>query len=73
MAANFKNNNDANVLIVSFDNKRIAASDQLRIYSKILDIDFITIDSSKSLEQYLLKNRAYDLVFIDTDGRNPKI
>ena len=72
LAANFKSNQDAKVLVVSYDNRRIAASEQLRIYSKILGIDFAAIDSPTELEEMLLQKRNYDLVLIDTAGRNPR-
>ena len=72
LAANFKSNQDAKVLVVSYDNRRIAASEQLRIYSKILGIDFAAIDSPTELEEMLLQKRNYDLALIDTAGRNPR-
>ena len=72
IAAFFKKEKEANILVVSYDNKRIAASEQLKIYSKILGFNFASIESSSELESLLLKNRNYDLVLIDTAGCNPR-
>jgi flagellar biosynthesis protein FlhF len=72
IAAHYKKNENASVLIVSFDNCRVAASEQLRVYAKILDIPFVTIDRAEDLGEKLLANRNAEIVLIDTSGRNPK-
>ncbi len=72
IAAHYKKNENAKVLIVSFDNQRVAASDQLRVYAKILDIPFETISDPNELEGKLLQHRNTEVALIDTAGRNPK-
>lgn len=72
LATHFKSEHNAKVLVVSYDNRRIAASEQLRIYSKILDFDFASVDSPSELDNLLLQKRDYELVLVDTAGRNPR-
>lgn len=72
LAAQFNGEQAKKVLVVSYDNRRIAACEQLRIYCKILGITFATMDTPSELESLLLDKRDYDLVIIDTAGRNPR-
>lgn len=61
------------VLLASFDQEKIAANEQLRIYSKILGIDFMTFESATELESKIIRKREYELVLIDSGGRNPRV
>jgi flagellar biosynthesis protein FlhF len=72
LAANFKKQHKAKVLIVSFDNNRLASTEQMRIYSRILDVAFESINAAEELESVLDRNQNVDLVFIDTGGCSPK-
>lgn len=72
VAANAAKQHKCKVLMVSFDNQRLAASEQLRIYAKILNVAFEVIDSAQELEQILSKHKDAELVIIDTAGRSPK-
>jgi signal recognition particle subunit SRP54 len=66
-----------NPLLVSFDLKRLAAQDQLRIIAKSLDLPFyeMTEEKMKSPSQALkelvtfTKNRGYEPLVVDTAGR----
>lgn len=63
-------NNDKKVAFITTDTYRIAAIDQLKTYAKILNVP---IEVAYNLEDFkLAKERFshYDLVFIDTAGRN---
>ena len=58
-------------VIISLDHNRIAASEQLRIYSKLIGVDFYDVSDAKELIKKLgeFENR---LVLVDTPGINPK-
>jgi len=66
-----------NPLLVSFDLKRLAAQDQLRIIAGSLDLPFyeMTVDRMKNPEEALqeliafTRNRGYDPLLVDTAGR----
>lgn len=66
-----------NPLLVSFDLKRMAAQDQLRIIASSLDLPFyeMTADRMKNPKEALqeliafTRNRGYDPLLVDTAGR----
>jgi len=66
-----------NPLLVSFDLKRLAAQDQLRIIARSLDLPFyeMTADRMKKPEEALKelltysRNRGYEPLIVDTAGR----
>lgn len=60
------------VLLVSFDNVRLAANEQMRIYAKVLGVPFEQIDDPMDLETIIAKYRDIDTVLLDTAGRSPK-
>lgn len=71
--ANFlKTKEKAKVLLVSFDNQRVAAQEQLRVYARVMDIPFETMTEAKDLEVILRRHSDIDIVLIDTAGRSPK-
>lgn len=59
--------------IINLDSYRIGASEQIRIYARIMGIPLYTASSPDTLRDGIarfLRNR--DVIFIDTMGRNPK-
>lgn len=60
------------VLIVSFDNLRLGATEQMRIYAKVIGVPFEVVDEAKEIETLLEKYNDTDIVLIDTSGRSPK-
>lgn len=72
IAADFHLNHKKNVLIISFDNKRLGAAEQMRIFSRVIDVPFETIGRIDDLESVLARHQDKDFVFIDTGGRSPK-
>lgn len=72
LAAQFSVREKRKVLIVSYDAVRLAASEQLRVYAKVLDIRFATIQQSTDLAPTIAKNQDCDLVLVDTTGRPVK-
>ena len=73
LAAQYHRREKANTLVVSYDNSRLAASDQMRVYCKVIGVPFTTISNPWELPEVLAKHPRTELVLIDTAGRNPKI
>ncbi len=72
LAARMQLNDKKRVALVSMDSFRIAAADQLRAYSKILDCPFSEVSDVDDLSEFVTKFYDYDLIFIDTAGRSSK-
>ncbi|MFG6148896.1 flagellar biosynthesis protein FlhF [Halobacillus sp. B23F22_1] len=65
-------NRNESVAFITTDTYRMAAVDQLKTYAKLLDVPLevaYTIEDYRKARERL---KAYDLVFIDTAGRNFK-
>ncbi|MFP7494066.1 flagellar biosynthesis protein FlhF [Terribacillus saccharophilus] len=58
------------VAFITTDTYRIAAIDQLRTYAKILEIPLEVAYSLEDYQEARKKLADYDLVFVDTAGRN---
>jgi flagellar biosynthesis protein FlhF len=63
---------DFEVALLSMDNYRVAASDQLRAYADIIGVPSAVVGDQTELGEALLKFSRYDLVLIDTPGINPR-
>lgn len=72
LASHYKNVEKVRVLIISYDNLRIAASEQLRILSKAMNIHFEMIDHPNQIPSIIEKYDEPELVLIDTAGRSTK-
>jgi flagellar biosynthesis protein FlhF len=59
------------VAILSWDPEKLGATEQTRVYSKILGIEHYTISRPEELNPMVLKLRGTDLLLVDTAGRNP--
>jgi len=59
------------VLLLSIDNYRVAAAEQLRSYSAILGVGFQLVETVAALAQALSENRGKELVLLDTPGLGP--
>lgn len=58
------------VAFITTDTYRIAAVEQLRTYAKILDVPLEVAYSAEDYQKAVQKFSAYDLIFVDTAGRN---
>jgi flagellar biosynthesis protein FlhF len=58
------------VAFITTDTYRIAAIDQLKTYAKILDVPIEVCYNMEDFQGATEKFKEYDLVFIDTAGRN---
>lgn len=71
LAANYKLKEEKEIEIYSLDNYRIAATEQLKSYSEIMQIPFIKFDNKIDFKNSIKKSKA-EIVLIDTAGRSPK-
>lgn len=58
-------------LLISTDNLRLAASEQLRAYATVLGLRFELAQSSRALGQLIEEHCGYGLILIDTPGFTP--
>ena len=58
------------VAFITTDTYRIAAIEQLKTYAKILDIPVEVAYSREDFEQAIKRLQEYDLIIVDTAGRN---
>lgn len=72
LAARMQLTDKKRVALISMDSFRIAAADQLRAYSKILDCPFSEVTENADLADFVTKFYDYDLILIDTAGRSSK-
>lgn len=70
IAAHLKVTMGLNVGIVSFDNYRIGASDQISTYARVLDLPFANVQTREELEFARKQMKHCFAVFVDTTGRN---
>lgn len=54
--------------IISMDNYRVAAAEQLRTYASVLGVGFDALPSAAALEKALRQYEAKELILIDTPG-----
>jgi flagellar biosynthesis protein FlhF len=63
---------DLEVALLSLDNYRVAATDQLRVYADIIGIPAAVVSDRAEMDEALEKFCRHDLVLIDTPGINPR-
>lgn len=72
LAALYKMKERANVMVVSMDNHRIAAADQMRVFCKIIGVPFAAVSSTEEIAKIVSEKRDLELILIDTAGVSPK-
>lgn len=72
LAAHYMLTRGKNIALVTIDNYRIAAAEQLKIYGGIMNIPVEVARTPEQLARTLARHRDKDLVLVDTAGRNPK-
>ncbi len=60
-----------NVHIVTIDNYRIGARQQIETYGEIMRIPVTTAETAEDLKKAVALGRDLDLIFVDTVGRSP--
>ncbi|OEG00418.1 flagellar biosynthesis protein FlhF [Vulcanibacillus modesticaldus] len=58
------------IAFITADTYRIGAIDQLRIYAEILNAPVEVVNSPQDTERAIERLQNYDLIFLDTAGRN---
>lgn len=56
------------VHLISADNNRVGAAEQLRTYAAIIGATFDSVDTTRALQQSIEANREKGLILIDTPG-----
>jgi flagellar biosynthesis protein FlhF len=72
LAADFSLNKNKEVALITLDTYRIAAIEQLQIYSKIMDIPLSVAENKEAFTAALNRYQDKDIIFIDTAGRSRK-
>ncbi len=72
LAAHYAMHKGANVALVTIDNFRVGAVEQLKTYSRIMDIPIDVANTPDELKSCVETHRDKDLILIDTAGRSPK-
>lgn len=72
LAAQFALKRGLKVALITSDTFRIAAIDQLRTYADILGIPLHAVDSPADMAAAMRETAAFDVVLVDTGGRNHK-
>ena len=72
LAAMHALNRGASVAMITTDNFRVGAIEQLKTYAKIMDIPLEVAATSQELAKTLARHADKDLILIDTAGRSPK-
>ena len=72
LAAHYAMHKGANVALVTIDNFRVGAVEQLKTYSRIMDIPIDVANTPDELKNCVESHRDKDLILIDTAGRSPK-
>ena len=67
-----KKTNEKNLRILTIDNYRIGARQQIETYGKIMDIPVSFVESTEDMKKYLALYEDADLIFIDTIGKSPR-
>jgi flagellar biosynthesis protein FlhF len=71
LAARFSLVERRKVALITADTYRIAATEQLRTYGRIMGIPVEVADSAEDVGNLLAKYKNSDLVLLDTAGRSP--
>ncbi|MDD5451071.1 MAG: flagellar biosynthesis protein FlhF [Desulfovibrionales bacterium] len=71
LAAHFALKEKKRVALISADNYRIAASEQLKTYAQILGVPFMAVFKDQDLSRAINRNQDKDIILIDTAGRSP--
>jgi flagellar biosynthesis protein FlhF len=72
LAAEFSLIKKKNVAVITMDQYRIAAVDQLARYMQIMEIPLESVRDAKEMRAAIARRDSADLVLIDTAGRSPK-
>lgn len=72
LAAYYSRKEKCRVKVISVDQNRLAAAEQMRVFCKIIGIPFASAFSEDDLTGAIESSRDVDVVLIDTPGLSPK-
>lgn len=72
LAACFGVEQGRRVGLITVDNYRVAAAEQLRTYAEIIDLPMQIVRDPAQMQEALDTFATYDLVLVDTAGRSPQ-
>ena len=68
----FNGSKPRNVRILTIDNYRIGAKEQIETYGNIMEIPVASVDSRKDMKKQMALAADADMVFVDTIGKSPR-
>jgi flagellar biosynthesis protein FlhF len=72
LAAHFRLQERHKVGLITVDNYRIAAVEQLRMYAQIIDLPLEFVASPDQMPQAIARLADVELILVDTGGRSPR-
>lgn len=72
LAAHYLQKQGRDILLVTIDNYRIAAAEQLQVYAQIMNLPLEIVSTPEQLNTVLRRQGVNKLTLIDTAGRNPR-
>ena len=72
LAANYLSRVSPRVALVTVDNYRIAAVEQLRVYAEIMNVPLEVVTTPEEISSKLARHEDKDLILVDTAGRSPQ-
>ncbi len=72
LAANYMSKVSPRVALVTVDNYRIAAVEQLKVYAEIMNIPLEVVTAQEEVSAKLAQHEDKDLILVDTAGRSPQ-
>jgi flagellar biosynthesis protein FlhF len=71
LSAIYSINHHAKVGVITTDTYRIAAVEQLKVYTQILEVPLSVVYAPEEIEDALKEHEDKDIVFVDTAGKSP--
>ncbi|ACV67886.1 flagellar biosynthesis protein FlhF [Desulfohalobium retbaense] len=72
LAAQYLRRYGQGLLLVTMDNFRIAAAEQLRVYAEIMNVPLEVVTSAEQMRTVMQRHEDKKLMLIDSAGRNPR-
>lgn len=72
LAAHFQLKEDRRVVILSYDTNRLGATEQMRIYAKVIGCPFESVSRLSEIQSAIDRHLDKDIIILDTAGRSPK-
>ena len=71
LAAQYRKKDDCKIAVATLDTHRVAAIEQLKMYTRIVGVPVEVAISPRDLTQLIQRHKKKDLVLVDTAGRSP--